>query len=219
MLIWSGILSCYKGVWGRLFNCVFSLCGPWECDFFVPSRFKHIPVKPWILWALTPCIKKNPMDLLILATRWGPGLYIDCYLNLVLKPDLFFSVCGLKMLLSYQCQAKKKLQKEPRWCTTMWFLSVLSPYPCMCLHWDLWMWRWSILATQDDSQDRHFGHLDSESSLGNALSALEDLWLSLLHMGDQPHLGKNKVPGLYRGSYPEGCGVPCLKASLLHLQA
>lgn len=57
MLICSGILASWKGVGGRLVNRVFSLRGPWECDFFVPSRFKHIPVKPWILWALIPCSK------------------------------------------------------------------------------------------------------------------------------------------------------------------
>lgn len=75
----------------------------------------------------------------------------------------------------------------------MWFLSLskLSSYPWVCLHWDLWMWRWPILATQDDSQDRRFGHLRCESSLGDALSALEDLWLSLLHTVDQPRLGKS----------------------------
>ncbi len=74
------------------------------------------------------------------------------------------------------------------WCLS---LSKLSPYPWVCLHWDLWMWRWPILATQDDSQDQRFGHLRCESSLGDALSALKDLWLSPLHTGDQPHLGKS----------------------------
>lgn len=79
------------------------------------------------------------------------------------------------------------------WCAAMWCLSpsVLSPYPWVCLHWDLWMWRWPILATQDDSQDQRFGHLRCESSLGDGLSALEDLWLSPLHTADQPHLGKS----------------------------
>lgn len=165
MLICSGMLSSSNGVWGRLVNCVFSLCAPWEFDFFVQSRFKHIPVKPWMLYVLIPC-SKRPMNLLTHVVTLTP----------------FF--CPFTTALSW------KSSKTTR--TAVWFLplSLLSPYPWVCLHWDLWMWRWSILATQDDSQDQRFGHLPSESSLGDALSALKDLWLSLLHTGDQPHFGK-----------------------------
>lgn len=82
----------------------------------------------------------------------------------------------------------------------MWRLSSpkLSLYPWVCLCWDLWMWRCPILATQDDSQDQRFGHLCCESSLGDALSALEDLWLSPLHTADQPHLAKKSPCSLQR---------------------
>lgn len=167
MLICSGILSSSIGVWGRLVNCVLSLCAPWEFDFFVQSRFKHIPAKPWMLYVLIPW---KPLNLLTHAVA--------------LTPFLFFAP-------SQQHRAEN-LQTEPRSRTAVWFLPfcLLSPYPWVCLHWDLWMWRWSILATQDGSQDQRFGHLPSESSLGDALSALKDLWLSPLHTGDQPHLGK-----------------------------
>lgn len=53
------------------------------------------------------------------------------------------------------------------------------------------MWRCPILATQDDSQDQCYGHSWRESSLGDALSGLEDHWLSPLHTADHPHLGKS----------------------------
>lgn len=76
MLIWSGTLSSSKGVWGRLVNCVFSPRAPWEFDFFVQSRFKHIPVKPWMLYALIPCSQ----------TTYEP-VVTGCYLNSGLKLD------------------------------------------------------------------------------------------------------------------------------------
>lgn len=59
MLICPGILSSSNGVWGRLVNCVFSLYALWEFDFFVQSRFKHILVKPWMLYVLIRCNEKT----------------------------------------------------------------------------------------------------------------------------------------------------------------
>lgn len=119
-------------------------------------------------------------------------------------------------LLFYERQARK-LQQEPRWCTAMWRLSssMISPYPRVCLHWDLWMWRWPILAAQDDSQDQRFGHLRGESSLGDALSALEDLWLSPLHTADQPHLGKKKSPLSWGMARSSSQGLPPSPAGLV----
>lgn len=107
MLICSGILSSSIGVWGRLVNCVLSLCAPWEFDFFVPSRFKHIPAKPWMLYVLIPCSRKTyePVD-----TR--------CYLNSFFFL-VFFSVPS-------QQHRAESLQTEPRSRTAVWFSALFA---------------------------------------------------------------------------------------------
>lgn len=105
MLICSGILSSSIGVWGRLVNCALSLCAPWEFDFFVPSRFKHIPAKPWMLYVLIPKSKK-PMNLLTRAVT--------------LTPFFFF------FFVPSQQHRAESLQTEPRSRTAVWFSALLA---------------------------------------------------------------------------------------------
>lgn len=201
MLICSGIRSSSIGVWGRLVNCVLSLCAPWEFDFFVPSRFKHIPAKPWMLYVLIPCSRK-PMNLLTRAVTLTPNFFI------------FFS----SLHNSAELKVSKQRRAHAPLCGSHPFARSVHIHECVCT---------GIYECEDGPfLPLKMTHKTSvlatypvKAALGMPFSALKDLWLSPLHTGDQPHLGKKKkkVPSTSRGSCPGGYQAPCPRASLLHL--
>lgn len=202
MLICSGIPSSWKGIGGRLVNCAFSSRATTGMRFLCATEVQTHSCKA------VDIIRVDSLHPNNLRTCWStPEPRAPC-LEMNAK---------VTSVLLYVLEAKSSTQRASCWCPAMWGLTSCEfhPYSRVCLCWHFWMWRYPILATQDDSQDQRYGHLWCESRLWVALSVLEDFWLSPLHMADHPHLWGGKYRVLSWGM-PQSLskGLPSSPASL-----